>query len=412
MFDPCVANDGLTYERSAINRWQSINPMSPLTRETLLQEKYDNRNLREGIAEFLNAHPELWETHVYFPEAEMQTLLLSPEKTWRQISLLLRHPGFLTRTIQIQLPGRAPDDPQNNRTVFDFLCEKGPKEILKDMIRYLKNTNKISVIAGLAKPAKCRLLQRLFFDAVSAGELDNASLYLQLGADINKRDYENLTALELAQRSQTAGREAMIQFLNSSLHVSNWSPTAWGAIALGASIAGVALCYYLFGDSTVAPTETIANTVTSIIPEPETIASTVTSIIPDTTRILGRDRRDSFLKNASQAFLQCFPCDFVMPWFTDDNRIGYKMYNKACVVVATGFLDSFDYSKTITPQKFLMIEPPTPVTSVRKKMDPNGAWKVTTESPTDKNLFFSKEIALSEQEFTSNTSNKFVLKKT
>jgi hypothetical protein len=50
--DPVVASDGNTYERSAIlTVLQSVNPVSPLTRETLKPDVFSNRALKKRIDE-------------------------------------------------------------------------------------------------------------------------------------------------------------------------------------------------------------------------------------------------------------------------------------------------------------------------------------------------------------------------
>jgi tetratricopeptide (TPR) repeat protein len=342
MFDPVITLDGYSYENEAITQWLANHNTSPKTGAVLSGKLLTpNHDLKGAISEFLTRHPELWDEDVYFPEslqAEMRSLLFSSQKTWPQINTLIeKHPGFLTRPIH------DGDETVLDKTVFHILCEQGPKEILQKLIERLKTDDKVKVVVKLAEPVGWRspYLQTLFFDAVSVGDVTNAKLYQQLGADNHLQNSKGLTALELAHRSQGPGREAMIQFLDpqpeplpqpneqatltaeESAHRSqdtglnestSWSATAWGVIALGASLAGAALYYslyyYLSNGSATAPIDSlqsIASDAISKIPEPRNIITPVLNKFPDLVLPL----YNGFFDNRSLIFSSSTPASTV-----------------------------------------------------------------------------------------------------
>lgn len=56
-YDPVVASDGHTYERFELKKWQKNNNTSPLTRETLMQNTYENLLIKRLVNEYLNENP-------------------------------------------------------------------------------------------------------------------------------------------------------------------------------------------------------------------------------------------------------------------------------------------------------------------------------------------------------------------
>jgi hypothetical protein len=53
MVDPCVASDGYTYDRKAIEMWLSMNDKSPMTNLQLLNKNLiPNHSLRSAITDW------------------------------------------------------------------------------------------------------------------------------------------------------------------------------------------------------------------------------------------------------------------------------------------------------------------------------------------------------------------------
>ena len=57
MRDPVMAEDGHTYERTAIAQWWAANKNSPMTREVISNAFLPNRPLRELIQDWLQHNP-------------------------------------------------------------------------------------------------------------------------------------------------------------------------------------------------------------------------------------------------------------------------------------------------------------------------------------------------------------------
>ena len=203
--DPVIAADEMTYERQHIERWLQGNDKSPVTNERLKhKELIGNATMRKDIASFVDQNPHL-RGLVYLPKSIQHQVsdAIDNNDTKSLERLLKRDERIFTMKIKEEL------------TLFDIACEAGIEIlalVLQAYPEHLKPKITHQLCANVSKKIGHQGLelvfehfgdqdmpiQRRLIAAVRFGSIQYVEAVIELGAHINGKNEDGITALHEA----------------------------------------------------------------------------------------------------------------------------------------------------------------------------------------------------------------------
>ncbi|MEI6529718.1 MAG: ankyrin repeat domain-containing protein [Candidatus Falkowbacteria bacterium] len=195
MMEPVFTADGQTYEREAIEEWFKEHDTSPKTGLPLANKQLTpNLDKKTDIMEFLEQHPELYDTEeIYLPKTTIKQLSEAISNNQQEIvkSLFTKDRRLLLCDLVIKEPiinDYESVSIETKTTTFYFASQYGSPELLDIILECLHRTNTLHKQFEIPRPINFSLvhLNVLLQKTVEQNNNEKFLLLLKLGANIEQ----------------------------------------------------------------------------------------------------------------------------------------------------------------------------------------------------------------------------------